>query len=124
MSKLDDWSVDTPPSRHTPKRQKTNDEIKIKISYPKTPSREDHVLHIMLLQVILSTNDTNIKVINKRGEALKESTMVDLTNEAFHKNHFNLKHKHTGNRDDCQSKVVIIHQIRGITSVQYADCKE
>lgn len=117
MSKLDDdWSVDTPPSRHTPKRQKTNDEIKIKISYPKTPSREDHVLHIMLLQVILSTNDTNIKVINKRGEALKESTMVDLTNEAFHKNHFNLKYKYTGNRDDRQSKVVIIHRIRGITS--------
>jgi hypothetical protein len=70
----------------------------------------------MLLQTILSTNDSTIKALNKRGEALKESTMVDLTNEAFHRNHFNLKYKYTGNRDDRHQKIVVIHQIRGITS--------
>jgi hypothetical protein len=105
MSKLDD---NTPPNRHTPNRQKTNDEIKIKISYSKTPSREDHVLHIMLLQKFLSPNDSTINVLSKWEEAHKESTMVDLTNEAFQKNHFNFKYKHSGNRDDCQSKIVIM----------------
>jgi hypothetical protein len=109
MSKLDDdWSVDATHNRHTPTRKNTNDH-KIKVSYYKAPSREDHVLHIMLLQKILSANDSTIKVLNKHGEALKESTMVDLTNEAFHKSHFNLKYKYSGHQDNRQSKIVIIH---------------
>jgi hypothetical protein len=42
--------------------------------------------------------------------------MVDLTNETFHRNHFNLKYKFTGDRADRLQKIVVIHRIRGITS--------
>ena len=54
MSKMDDeWSVETPPRRFTPKRQKTDPEVKIKLTYPQQEGREDHILHVLFLQTIL-----------------------------------------------------------------------
>ncbi len=96
MSKLDnDGMVDMPPNRHTLKRQKTNDEMKLKISYPKTLSFQRRSgTSYYFFQMISSSNDATIKVLNKGGEYLKEYTMVDLTNEAFHKSLFNLKYQY------------------------------
>ena len=115
MSKMDDeWSVETPPRRYTPKRQKTDPEVKIKLTYPQQEGREDHILHVLFLQTIMSVNNVDMRVLNKRGEALKEAAVADLTTEAFHKNHFNTKVKVTGNFENKKGKVVVIHRIRGI----------
>ena len=118
MSKLDDdWSINTPPRKHTPKRQKLDTDLKIKLSYPKQSTRDDHTLHVLFMQAIMSVNDHDIKVLNKRGEALKESAIADLMNASFHKNHFNTNLKYTGSRDDRKAKIVIVHRIRGFSSV-------
>ena len=94
MSKMDDeWSVETPPRQYTPKRQKVEPEMKIKLTYPQQKGREDHVLHVLFLQTIMSVNNVNLRVLNKRGEALKEAAVADLTKEVFYKNHFNSKSK-------------------------------
>jgi hypothetical protein len=118
MSKHDDeWSINTPPRKYTPKRQKIDTDLKIKISYPKQLTREDHVLHVLFMQALMSVNDNDIKVLNKRGEALKESAIADLMNANFHKNHFNVNLKYSGSRDNRKSKLVIVHRIRGFPSI-------
>jgi hypothetical protein len=92
MSKLsDDQSDATPPRRYPPKRQKIDPEVNIKITYQKNPSRDDHILHVLLMQAIIAAKEVDIKMVNKRGEALKEEAVADLTNIAFHSNHFNIK---------------------------------
>ena len=117
MSKLaDDHSEATPPRRYTPKRQKTDPEVKVKITYQKNSNREDHMLHVLMMQAIIAAMEVDIKMVNKRGEALKEQAVADLTNSAFHSNHFNIKYKYTGNRKDRAAKIVIVHRIRGINS--------
>jgi hypothetical protein len=56
-------------------------------------SRKDHIVHVLLMQSIMTGNNRDIKLLNKCGEALKEFAIVDLINAGFHKNHFNLNHK-------------------------------
>ena len=117
MSKMDDeWSVETPPRQFTPKRQKTDPEMKIKLTYPQQKGREDHVLHVLFLQTIMSVNNVDLRVLNKRGEALKEAAVADLTKEEFYKNHFNSKIKITNNNNEKKGKIVVIHRIRGIST--------
>jgi hypothetical protein len=73
MSKLsDDQSDATPPRRYTPKREKIDPEVKVKITYQKNPNREDRMLHVLLMQAIIAAKEVDIKMVNKRGEALKE----------------------------------------------------
>ena len=61
MSKHDDdWSVETPPRKHTTKRQKTETDVKIKVSYPKNATHEDYMVHILLMQAIMAGNDNDI----------------------------------------------------------------
>jgi hypothetical protein len=57
----DEWSVETPPRRFTPKRQKTDPEVKIKLTYLQQGVREDHILHVLFLQTILSVNNDTTK---------------------------------------------------------------
>jgi hypothetical protein len=106
MSKLsDDQSDATPPRRYTPKRQKIDPEVKIKITYQKNPSRDNHTLHVLLMQAIIAAKEVDIKMVNKRGEALKEQAVADLTNIAFHSNHFNIKQTFTGSCNNQKAKI-------------------
>ena len=84
MSKMDDeWSVETSPIGYTSKHQKTDPNIKIKLTYPKQEGRDDHILHVLLLQTIMAVNTFDLRVLNKRGEALKEASVADLIKAAF-----------------------------------------
>ena len=117
MSKMDDeWSIETPPKGFTPKRQKIDPEVQIKLTYPKQEGREDHMLHVLFLQTIMSSNHVDIRVLNKRGEALKESAVAVFTKSAFYQNHFNARIKTIKDQNDNkQGKIVVIHRIRGIS---------
>ena len=85
MSKMDDeWSVETPLRQFTPKRQKIDPEVKIRLTYPISEGRDNHILHVLFLQMIMSVNTFDIRVLNKRGESLKEAAVADLTKDAFY----------------------------------------
>ena len=101
MSKMDDeWSVETPPRQFTPKRQKKIDpEVKIRLTYPMSEGRDNHILHVLFLQMIMSVNTFDIRVLNKRGESLKEASVADLTKDAFYLNHFDSNIKYLGDND-------------------------
>ena len=90
--------------------------MKIKLTYPQQKGRDDHILHVLFLQTIMSVNTVDMRVLNKRGEALKEAAVADLTKEVFYKNHFNSKIKFSGNNNDKKGKIVVIHRIRGIST--------
>jgi hypothetical protein len=98
MSKMDnEWYVETPPRQFTPRRQKVDPEMTIKLTYPQQNGRDIHILHVLSLQTIMSVNNIDLIVLNKRGEALKEEAVADLTKEVFYQNHFNSKIKFSGN---------------------------
>jgi hypothetical protein len=90
--------------------------VKIKLNYPQQEGREDHILHVMFLQTILSINNVDLRLLNKRGEALKEAAVADPTPEAFYKNHFNAKVKLSGNYANKKGKIVVVYRIRGIVA--------
>jgi hypothetical protein len=84
ISKMDDeWSVETTPRGYTPKRQKTDPDIKIKLTYPKHEDRDDNILHVLLLQTIMAVNTLDLRVLKKKGEVLKEAAVADLIKAAF-----------------------------------------
>jgi hypothetical protein len=117
MSMMDDeWSVETPPRRFTPNSQKTDPEVKIKLTYPQQEGREDHILHVFFLQTILLVNNVNLRILNKRGNAQKETAVADLTPEVFYKNHLNAKVKLSGNYAKKKGEIVVVHRIRGIAT--------
>jgi hypothetical protein len=117
MSKMDDeWSCETPPKGYTSERQKIDPKVQIKLTYPKQEGREDHMLHVLFLQTIMLSNQVDIRVLNKRGEALKESAVADLTKSAFYPNHFNARTKTIKDQNNNkQGKIVVIHCIRGVS---------
>ena len=89
MSKMENkWSIATPPRGHTPKRQQTNPEVQIRLTYPQQEGREDHMLYVLFLQKIMWSNQVDIRVLNK---ALKESAVADITKAAFYQNHFDAR---------------------------------
>jgi hypothetical protein len=90
--------------------------VKIKLTYPQQEGREDHILHVLFLQTILLVDNVDLRILNKRGEALKEAAVADLTPEAFYKNHFNAKVKLSGNYANKKGKIVVVHRIRGIAT--------
>ena len=90
--------------------------MKIKLTYHQQKGRDDHVLHVLFLQTIMSVNNVDLVVLNKRGEALREAAVSGLTKEVFYKNHFKSKVKTTSNNNKKKSKIVVIHRIRGIST--------
>jgi hypothetical protein len=52
------------------------------------------------MQAIIAAKEVDIKMVSKRGEALKEQAVADLINIAFHSNHYNIKQKFTGSRNN------------------------
>ena len=73
------------------------------------------MLHVLFLPTIMSSNHVDIRVLNKRGEALKESVVADITKAAFYQNHFNARIKiYKGQIGNKKGKIAVIHCIRGI----------
>ena len=75
----DAWSIKTPPRLLSPKRQKTASEIIMKIEYPVKKETSDHTLHVFLLQILSTSLEGDVRILNKRGELLKESVIPALT---------------------------------------------
>lgn len=117
MSKHDDeWSIQTPPRMFSPKRQKIDTETVLKFTMKKDENQPSHVLHVMLLQIIASITEGEVKILNKRGEVLKESALPTLMNEAVHKNHFDAQVKFRGSKDKRTVTSILAHRFRGVTN--------
>jgi hypothetical protein len=118
MAKTDDsWSIETPPRIFSPKRQKTEPEVSMKIQYKVSSGKENHILHVLLLQAIVSASSNDVKVLNKRGEILKESVIPALIDEKIYANHYvsNIKTPRFNSKSD--RNVITIHRFRGFSSV-------
>jgi hypothetical protein len=80
MSKIDaKWTVEISSKRHTPKREKTDTEVQIRLTFPQQEGRQDHTLQDLFLQTIMTSKKVDIRVLIKRREALKESAATDYT---------------------------------------------
>lgn len=67
---------------------------------------------------MLNTMGEEVKVLNQRGQLLKASVLPSLSDEAIYKNHFSVNHKHSKAKDAIQEKIVIIHCLRGVSSIK------
>jgi hypothetical protein len=52
-------------------------------------------------------NNMDLRVCNKRRDALKDSAVAELKTEAFYKTHINCKVKYSSNYTNQQEKIVI-----------------
>jgi hypothetical protein len=85
MSLNDDlWSVETPPRVFSPKRQKMEPEITIKIEYFLDNVYKDHFHHVSLLQIIFNSPINDAKILNKRCKVLKENAILALCDAQIH----------------------------------------
>ena len=117
MTSNDEWSIATPPRLFSPKRQKTESEIAVKIEFMEVPKRHHHMSHVFLLQTILNTMGDDVKALNQRGQVLKASVFPALTEEAVYNNHFNLHVAKKRTSDGPKEKITIIHRFRGISNI-------
>jgi hypothetical protein len=115
----DNWSIATPPRIFSPKRQKTEPEITIKIQYEVKPGSSAHTPHVFLLQTIMTAMGNDIKILNKRGEILKESVIPALSDMMVYSNHYTSNIKSSKTNSTGSIKAIVIHRIRGIYKVSH-----
>jgi hypothetical protein len=111
-------SVETPPRVFSPKRQKMEPEITIKIEYFLDNVNKDHFHHVSLLQIIFNSSNNDAKILNKRGKVLKENTILALSDAQIYQNHYTINKKTVENLNNQKTKVVINHRIRGVNNIQ------
>jgi hypothetical protein len=112
------WYVDTPPRVFSPKRQKMEPEITIKIEYFLDNVNKDHFHHVSLLQIIFNSPTNDVKILNKRGEVLKQISILALCDAQIYQNHYTINKKAVGNFNNQKTKVVVNHRIRGLNNIQ------
>jgi hypothetical protein len=112
------WSVETPPSVFSPKRQKMEPEVTIKIEYFLDYVNKDHFHHVSLLQILFNSPTNDAKILNKLGEVLKENAILALCDAQIHQNHYTINKKTVGKFNNQKTKVVINHRIRGVNNIQ------
>jgi hypothetical protein len=114
MSLNDDlWSVETPPRVFSPKRQKMEPEITVKIEYFLDNVNKYHFHHVSLLQFIFNSPTNHAKILNKRGEVLEENAILALCDAQIYQNHYTINKKTVRNFNNQKTKVIINHRIRG-----------
>jgi hypothetical protein len=119
MSLNDDlWSVETPFRVFSPKRQKMEPEVAVKIEYYLDNVHKDHHHHVSILQIILNSPTNDAKILNKRGKVLKEGAILALFDAQIHQNHYTINKKTVGKFNNQKTKVVINHRIRGVNNIQ------
>jgi hypothetical protein len=116
--KYDLWSVETPPRVLSPKRQKTEQEITIKIEYFLDNINKDHHHYVSILQIIFNSPTNDAKILNKRSKVLKENAILALCDAQIHQNHYTINKKTVGKLNNQKTKVVINHRIRGVNNIQ------
>jgi hypothetical protein len=109
----DDLSTSTPPILHSPKQLKRENEFIMKVEYFGEEGKHNHLKNVFLLQLLANIHDTEIKVINNKGQLLKESIIPALCDPAIHNNHFNVIDTETNYRGTRGKKLTILHQICG-----------
>jgi hypothetical protein len=115
----DNWSIATPPRIFSPKRQKTEPEITIKVQYEVKPGSSAHLPHVFLMQTIMTAMGNDIKILNKRGEILKESVIPALSDMMVYSNHYTSNTKTNKTNSNVSIKAIVIHRIRGIHKVSH-----
>jgi hypothetical protein len=113
------WSVETPPRVFSPKRQKMEPEVTVKIEYYLNNVNKDHHHHVSILQIILNFPTNDAKILNKRGKVLKEGAILALCDAQIHQNHYTINKKTEGKFNNQKTKVVINHWIRGVNNIQF-----
>jgi hypothetical protein len=112
------WSLETSPSVFSPKRQKMEPEITIKIEYCQGNVNKVHFHQVSILQIIFNSPTNDAKILNKRGEVLKEGAILALCDAQIYQNHFTRNKKTTRNLDNQMIKTMINHPIRGLNNIQ------
>jgi hypothetical protein len=93
-------------------------EITIKIKYFLDNVNKHHFHHVSLLQIIFNSPTNDAKILNKRGEVLKENAILALCDAQIHQNHYTINKKTVGKLNNQKIKVVINHRIRGVNKIQ------
>jgi hypothetical protein len=109
MASNDDWSIQTPPRMFSPKRQKIEAELVVKIAFKEVADRAHHMTHVFFLQTVLNTMGEEVKALNQRGQVLKASVFPALSEEAVYKNHFILNEKSKKYEDNRKTVFTAIH---------------
>jgi hypothetical protein len=118
MASNDDWSIQTPPRMFSPKRQKIEAELVVKIAFKEVADRAHHMTHVFFLQTVLNTMGEEVKALNQRGQVLKASVFPALSEEAVYKNHFILNEKSKKYEDNRKTVFTVIHQFRGVNHIK------
>jgi hypothetical protein len=111
------WQEETPPRMSATNRQKTDPEITIKIEFLNSNSDQAFKKHVLILQLITAMESHDLKVLNKRSEILKDSSIHALNEDLIYKNHFNINVK-CANEKNAIPKSVIIHKIHDDDTIQ------
>jgi hypothetical protein len=102
------WSVETPSRVFSPKGQKMEPEITIKIEYFLDNVNKDHFHHLSLLQIIFNSSSNDAKILNKLGEVLKQNAILAISDAQIYQNHYIINKKTVGRFNNQKTKVVII----------------
>jgi hypothetical protein len=111
-------SVETRPRIFSPKRQKMEPEITIKIEYFLDNFNKDHFHHVSLLQIIFNSSTNDAKILIKRSKVLKENSILVLSDAQIYQNHYIINKRTVGRFNNQKTKVVINHRIRGVNNIQ------
>jgi hypothetical protein len=68
-------------------------EVTVKIEYYLDNVNKDHHHHVSILQIILDSPTNDAKILNKRGEVLKEGAILALCDAQIHQNHYTINKK-------------------------------
>jgi hypothetical protein len=93
-------------------------EITVKIEYHLDNVNKEHHHHVSILQIIFNSPTNYAKILNKRGEVLKEGTIIALCDAQIYQNHHTINKKTIGKADNQKIKIVINHRIRGVNNIQ------
>jgi hypothetical protein len=102
------------------KRQKTDPEIMIKIECLNLTSDQSFKKYVVLLHIITAMVSHGIKVLNKRSDILKDSSIQALNEELIYKNHFNINVKYANDKNSNPKSVCGIDNIQTLKKDQKA----
>ena len=81
----------------------------MKIEYFGEEGKQDHLKHVFLLQLLANSHNSKLKVINNKGQRLKQSVIPALCDPVIHNNHFDVIVMDTSNKATHGKKLIILH---------------
>jgi hypothetical protein len=79
--------------------------ITVKIDYYLDNVNKEHHQHFSILQFIFNFPTNDAKILNKRGEVLKEGAILALSDAQIHQNHCTINKKTIGKFENQKIKI-------------------